>query len=873
MKRNSFVLLSVMMGLCLMCNHVNAVPTMMNYQGLMEVDGVKFTGTGLFRFAIMDDTGTNQYWSNDGLEPPETNVPIPVTEGLFNVLLGDISLMDPIGQNIFDYEPVFLRIWFDDHVFGLQLLSPDQELVTVPYSFNAADTSQLEGKGGAYYLDWNNLQNVPPGFADDDDDDQPDNDAEVPDGISINNVRLYAPAGLGYVGIGMSSPSEQLQVNGKIKSEGEIIENAADYGVYVNASGQDGFNVYHAGVPSTQATSAYHNGVEVAGAEGHGFFAGQADRDGVNIHNAGSPSMTQSSASSNGVEVAGTQGSGLYVGHADIHGVSINSAANNGIFVDEAGSDGLHVITAGTPSSSQASISSNGVEIEGAQGHGMFIGKADVNGMKLMSSGEDGIVVVSAGSPSITTIIPGSNGLEIQGAQGRGIAIGRADDDGIFVFESGDKGVMVGSAVTKGFEITNSGDDGFYVNSAGSPSSVITTSLVCGVEIGGAQGYGMFIGQSDLDGIHVYRAGVTGGSASSEDNGVEIEGAEGNGLYVGIANLDGLHVLRAGNTATYQTSTELNGVEVAGALDNGLYVGEAGNDGLHVYHAGTPSTQVSSSMNNGLEIEGAQGHGVYIGHSGNTSLVVNDAGTDGIAINNAVDNGIIVYDTGNMGISIWGSVAADGVYMNGPSDDGVYVYNCGDIGIHANTTLDDGFGLHTDDRTYSGDGYYPVKSGTFALNKGSEILENGDIVAIAGGYTEELIDDTGVKVIHVKKVGSMNRESVIGVVEKKAMIREELEKNSDGTTRVDRSLRLKDGIIEPEDYLAVTIIGPAEVKVDPDESIQPGNMLTVNHHGEARKVQILEINGVRMAENTGIIGKALEESDGSGMMTVFINCK
>ena len=46
------------------------------------------------------------------------------------------------------------------------------------------------------------------------DDDVPDNDAEVPDNISVNNSRLYAPSGSGNVGIGTTSPRSKLDING-----------------------------------------------------------------------------------------------------------------------------------------------------------------------------------------------------------------------------------------------------------------------------------------------------------------------------------------------------------------------------------------------------------------------------------------------------------------------------------------------------------------------------------------------------------------------------------------------------------------------------------------------------------------------------------
>jgi hypothetical protein len=50
------------------------------------------------------------------------------------------------------------------------------------------------------------------------DDDTPDSDGEVPDNISVNNGRLYAPSGAGNVGIGTTSPAYTLHVNGNFSS-------------------------------------------------------------------------------------------------------------------------------------------------------------------------------------------------------------------------------------------------------------------------------------------------------------------------------------------------------------------------------------------------------------------------------------------------------------------------------------------------------------------------------------------------------------------------------------------------------------------------------------------------------------------------------
>jgi hypothetical protein len=75
-------------------------------------------------------------WSNG-----VNNVSLPVTKGLYSVLLGDTTVPN-MGSSIpaaaFTNNDVVLRVSFNDGIHGLQQLSPDQRLGTVGYSMNAA---------------------------------------------------------------------------------------------------------------------------------------------------------------------------------------------------------------------------------------------------------------------------------------------------------------------------------------------------------------------------------------------------------------------------------------------------------------------------------------------------------------------------------------------------------------------------------------------------------------------------------------------------------------------------------------------------------------------------------------------------------------
>ena len=125
-----------------------AVPALLNHQGSMAVNGVKFEGTGFFKFALVDGAGTTTYWSNDATSvagsQPTAAVSIPVVKGLYAVLLGDTTLtnMASLPVSVFDNTDVRLRVWFNDGATGFQVITPDQRLAAAPYALVAASVNQ-----------------------------------------------------------------------------------------------------------------------------------------------------------------------------------------------------------------------------------------------------------------------------------------------------------------------------------------------------------------------------------------------------------------------------------------------------------------------------------------------------------------------------------------------------------------------------------------------------------------------------------------------------------------------------------------------------------------------------------------------------------
>ena len=453
-----------------------AIPMTINYQGNVEVNGTPFDDLGGFKFAIVNEGGTETFWSNDGTSisgsEPTLAIAISVNQGLYNVNLGGAG-MDPISGSIFESNTLYLRVWFDDGTNGSQLLIPDQLFTAVSFAFKAADADTLDGVDAADLEESSEIDSdimAHAGIADAHHTKTTSfteltdkaTDTQIPDAISINNGRLYAPSGAGNVGIGKTSPGEKLDVNGKIK---------ASNGFTVDSAGNDGVYVGTAGAPSTSVSSAGLNGFEVEGAERFGLYVGRADIDGVRVYaagddgvhvdTAGSPSQSNTSDGHNGFEVEGVERHGLYVGYADVDGVNINtssddgfqvsSAGDDGLYVGFAGDNGVHIYSAGSPSEWISSDYANGIEIEGAEGQGVQIGHADGYGVRIDSSGNTGFYVNharngfrvrQAGSPStMYTVVPTGFGISVENCENDGIQVTNAEGDGVDVVHAADIGV------------------------------------------------------------------------------------------------------------------------------------------------------------------------------------------------------------------------------------------------------------------------------------------------------------------------------------------------------------------------------------------------------------------------------------------------
>jgi len=265
------------------------------------------------------------------------------------------------------------------------------------------------------------------------------------------------------------------------------------------------------------------------------------------------------------------------------------------------------------------------------------------------------------------------------------------------------------------------------------------------------------------------------------------------------------------------------------------------NERMRIDSAGHVSIGTTSSNGN-LTIQG---------ESGLNGIRINNPGYYGVSVISSAQDGIYVTDAGTRGLLV-SFAGAEGVFVTfSGSDWGFYAYS---------------------DKTYSSGGYYPAQTASFAVNSGMDILEPGDLVSISGGYEEDVLGAKSPIVVNVAKANGKNSQSLLGVVESRVYVHEKTDETTEGKSIQQKSFRFMKGKIDQGEYLSVIITGIAEVKVNPEEFINSGELLAAGE-GYARKLQTRTIEGMIIAENTGILGKTLEDSKGKDKIKVFVNCK
>ncbi|MCF7676551.1 MAG: hypothetical protein K9M97_14470, partial [Akkermansiaceae bacterium] len=114
--------------------------------GITVVDpGAAYTGFTTIQISAPPPSIVYQTWWGNAADTtpadgePDAAITLTVTNGLFDVLLGDTTLanMAAVPASVFSNPDVRLRVWFDDGSHGFQQLSPDKRIAAVGYAVMA----------------------------------------------------------------------------------------------------------------------------------------------------------------------------------------------------------------------------------------------------------------------------------------------------------------------------------------------------------------------------------------------------------------------------------------------------------------------------------------------------------------------------------------------------------------------------------------------------------------------------------------------------------------------------------------------------------------------------------------------------------------
>lgn len=315
-----------------------------------------------------------------------------------------------------------------------------------------------------------------------------------------------------------------------------------------------------------------------------------------------------------------------------------------------------------------------------------------------------------------------------------------------------------------------------------------------------------------------------------------------------------------------------------GIDDNTTY--DAGS-GLNISGSGSNYTLSARFAGNGTATTVARSDHTHLGQtwsggccdafrlesSGHRGIVIVDPGDRGIQINDTGDIGVAIFNSGDRGIQVQDSTS-HGIVVSGAGEIGLWVGNV----IPGNLAAD-----------FDG----PIETGgcngclllTTAINIGDNDLMPGDIVSIQGVLEAE---NPGSIPLIMQVELAQSGQAVVGVVYSRIELseREEasevaseadtIDENANGqpvltpTEKLSEDLpqqrlTFQEGSAKPGDFVSIVIYGPVQVKANiASGSIVTGTQLAVTDNSEARALQTVEVNGVRLAESAPTIGIALE---------------
>ncbi|MCB9516141.1 MAG: DUF2190 family protein [Candidatus Krumholzibacteriia bacterium] len=235
--------------------------------------------------------------------------------------------------------------------------------------------------------------------------------------------------------------------------------------------------------------------------------------------------------------------------------------------------------------------------------------------------------------------------------------------------------------------------------------------------------------------------------------------------------------------------------------------------------------------------------------------------TGGLRVGNSSTDGIEVIQTGDDGVQVGHTSFGFphyGLYI--PPNPGVSYY-----GLWPNTANASGeWALYTVDNISAGNVFASAQT-LIASVTGPDVLERGDLV-VADGLTPPVPGGTE-RLVQVRRA-SGGADGLVGVVTGRMVFDLAPGKEDEGA----RSLQSADGPARAGDYVALVVLGVAEVRVAPGASIAKGARLTADATGAARPLRTESLNGMVVAEGAPTIGTALASASG-GTVPVFISLR
>jgi hypothetical protein len=309
------------------------IPHLINYQGMLTDDrGEPLNGTFDMVLEIWNapSGGFRRWW--------EIQSNVPVENGLFNVILGNVT---PIDLSFYDDANYWLQVIVDADTMPSRL-----KFTSVAFAYRAqrADTAAYAVEVPEDHLD-NRYVNV--------------NGPDSVRGSSSGAMLRVRNSGSGD-GIQVYAATSTL-------GDGIDIDTAGDHGIEISDIGDDGISM----------DDIHSYGIYISDVYSY---------DGIRIYNPGDDGISMDEVGDDGIHMDDVTGNGIYMDDVEENGIYINDAAGHGLYVKKAGEHGLQI---GAPAKRGITIDSSGGGY-----HAIYVVHAGVSGLSVAGADECGVVAV-----------------------------------------------------------------------------------------------------------------------------------------------------------------------------------------------------------------------------------------------------------------------------------------------------------------------------------------------------------------------------------------------------------------------------------------------------------------------------------------------